>query len=78
MLSLIPPADFLAIEKRSSEVWNVLWEIRTEFWKFGEVLAKAQKKIKEADDEINVLVTTRTNKMRQKLDNITKFEALEK
>lgn len=67
----------LAIEKRSSEVWNVLWEVKTEFWKFGEVLAKAQKKIKEADEEINTLVTTRTNKMNQKLSNITKFESLD-
>lgn len=67
----------LAIEKRSSEVWNVLWEVKTEFWKFGEVLAKAQKKIKEADQEIDTLVTTRTNKMNQKLSNITKFESLE-
>lgn len=67
----------LAIEKRSSEVRNVLWEVKTEFWKFGEVLAKAQKKIKEADQEIDTLVTTRTNKMNQKLSNITKFESLE-
>lgn len=67
----------LAIEKRSSEVWNVLWDVKTEFEKFWEVLAKAQKKIKEADQEIDNLVTTRTNKMNQKLKNITKFESLE-
>lgn len=66
----------LAIEKRSSEVWNVLWDVKTEFEKFWEVLAKAQKKIKEADQEIDNLVTTRTNKMNQKLKNITKFDAL--
>ncbi len=64
----------LAIEKRSSEVWNVLWDVKTEFEKFWAVLEKAQKKIKEADQELDNLVTTRTNKMNQKLNNISKFE----
>ena len=35
----------LAIEKRSSEVWQVLGAVRTEFGKFGAVLEKAQKQI---------------------------------
>ena len=30
----------LAIQKRSSEVWNVLGQVKTEFGKFGDVLAK--------------------------------------
>jgi len=38
----------LAIEKRTSEVWNVLGAIKGEFKKFGEMIKKAQKKIKEA------------------------------
>ena len=30
----------LALEKRSSEVWQVLGAVKTEFGKFGDVLAK--------------------------------------
>jgi len=32
----------LALEKRSSEVWQVLGAVKTEFGKFGEVLAKVK------------------------------------
>ena len=35
----------LAIEKRSSEVWQVLGAVRTEFGKFGQVLDKVRKQI---------------------------------
>lgn len=42
----------LAIEKRSSEVWEILGAVKTEFGKFGEVLAKTQKKLQEASNEI--------------------------
>ena len=43
----------LAIEKRSSEVWQVLGAVRTEFGKFGEVLAKTKKKLDEASNVID-------------------------
>ena len=33
----------LAIEKRSSEVWELLGAVKTQFSKFGEVLAKTKK-----------------------------------
>lgn len=42
----------LAIEKRSSEVWELLGAVKTEFGKFGDVLAKTQKKLQEASNEI--------------------------
>ena len=64
----------LAIEKRSSEVWDTLWKVKTEFEKFWAVLEKAQKKIREADQEIDNLVTTRTNKMKLSLKNVTEFD----
>lgn len=60
----------LAIEKRSSEVWQILWQVKTEFEKFWWVLEKAKKKIKEAGDEIDELVGTRTNQMQRKLKDI--------
>jgi DNA recombination protein RmuC len=38
----------LAIQKRSSEVWKVLGEVKTEFGKFGDVLDGVRKKLDEA------------------------------
>ncbi len=43
----------LAIEQRSSEVWTLLSEIKTEFGKFGVALDKVQKKINEANNAID-------------------------
>ncbi len=42
----------LALEKRSAEVWEVLGAVKTEFGKFGEVLAKTKKKLDEASNTI--------------------------
>lgn len=42
----------LVIEKRSSEVWQVLGAVKTEFGKFGDVLEKVQKKLHEASNTI--------------------------
>lgn len=42
----------LAIEKRSSEVWQLLAAVKQEFHKFGDILDKTHKKIKEASDTI--------------------------
>jgi DNA recombination protein RmuC len=47
----------LAIQKRSSEVWEILGAVKTEFGKYGEVLDKVQKKLIEATksiDDVNV------------------------
>src|SRR5258705_9528298 len=43
----------VAIEQRSKEVWHTLSAVRTEFGKFGEVLARAQKKLQEASNTID-------------------------
>ncbi len=43
----------LAIEKRSSEVWELLGMVKTEFGKFGGVLAKTKKKLQEASKTID-------------------------
>jgi DNA recombination protein RmuC len=50
----------LAIQKRSSEVWEVLGAVKTEFGKFAEVLEKTKKKLETATKEIdNAGVRTR-------------------
>ena len=64
----------LAIQKRSSEVWNVLAAVKKEFNSFGGVLEKAQKKINEANKEIETLVGTRTRMMQSKLKNVEQLE----
>jgi len=43
----------LAIEKRSSEVWNLLSSVKTEFGKFGDLLDKTHKKLQEASNSID-------------------------
>jgi DNA recombination protein RmuC len=59
----------LALEKRSAEVWEVLGAVKTEFGKFGEVLAKTKKKLDEASSTID-LAQTRTNVMARKLKSV--------
>jgi DNA recombination protein RmuC len=63
----------LALQKRSSEVWEILGAVKTEFHRFGDVLDKAQKKISEDNNEIDKLVGTRTRMMLSKLRNVTEI-----
>ncbi|MGE4346055.1 MAG: DNA recombination protein RmuC [Flavobacteriaceae bacterium] len=67
----------LAIQKRSSEVWQILGAVKTEFGKFGGVLEKAQKKINEANVELDNLVGTRTKMMLSKLKKVEELPASE-
>lgn len=60
----------LAIQQRSSEVWEVLGAVKTEFKRFGEVLAKTQKKLHEAGGELDRLIGTRTRMMLSKLKSV--------
>ncbi|WP_119156854.1 DNA recombination protein RmuC [Caldimonas tepidiphila] len=55
-----------ALEKRSAEVWEVLAAVKTEFGKFGEVLAKTKKKLDEASKVIDS-AEVRTRAMNRKL-----------
>jgi DNA recombination protein RmuC len=43
----------LAIQERSSEVWNLLAAVKTEFGKFGGVLDAVKKKLQEASNKID-------------------------
>ncbi|MBI5149403.1 MAG: DNA recombination protein RmuC [Candidatus Omnitrophica bacterium] len=42
----------LAVEKRASEVWQLLGAVRNEFIKFGDILDKTQTRLKQASEEI--------------------------
>ena len=59
----------LALEQRSAEVWEVLGAVKTEFGKFGDVLTKTRRKLKEAADTIDE-AQTRTNVMTRKLKSV--------
>jgi DNA recombination protein RmuC len=67
----------LAIQKRSSEVWQILGAVKSEFGKFGDVLEKAQRKITEANKELDTLVGTRTRMMLSKLKHVEELPASE-
>ena len=59
----------LAIEKRSSEVWELLGAVKTQFGKFGEVLAKTKKKLQEASNTIDQ-AEVRTRVITRKLSKV--------
>jgi DNA recombination protein RmuC len=64
----------LALEKRSAEVWQVLGAVKTEFAKFGDVLAKTKKKLDEAASQIDA-AQTRTRQMNRKLRSVEELPA---
>jgi DNA recombination protein RmuC len=59
----------LALEKRSAEVWEVLGAVKTEFGRFGEVLAKTKKKLDEASNTI-ASAEVRTRAMARQLRSV--------
>ena len=63
----------LAIQKHSSEVWNILGAVKTEFEKFGTVLASTRLKIERANDDLDKLIGTRTNMIMRQLNRVTKL-----
>lgn len=65
----------LAIEKRSSEVWQILGAVKTEFDTFGNLLQKAQKNIQGGLDDIDKLVGTRTKAIQRKLRGVEALDS---
>jgi DNA recombination protein RmuC len=59
----------LALERRSAEVWEVLGAVKTEFAKFGDVLARTKKKLDEASGQIE-LAERRTRAMSRSLRDV--------
>ncbi len=60
----------LAIQKHSSQVWDILGAVKTEFNKFGDVLQKTQMKITQANAELDKLIGVRTRVIQRKLNNV--------
>lgn len=67
----------LSIQKRSSEVWEVLGVVKKEFNNFGLILDKTHKKIQEAGNTIEQAMT-RNRVIEKKLNKVTDNPALEK
>ena len=61
----------LAIQKRSSEVWQVLGSVKAEFDTFGQALAQAQNRLNQASSELENLVGVRTRQIQRKLQQVT-------
>ena len=65
----------LAIEKRSSEVWTVLAAVKTEFGKFGGMLAKVQKNLESAGSHLEEVMGKRTRAIERKLRQVQELPA---
>jgi len=64
----------LAIQKRSSEVWNVLSAVKTEFDNFEKVLEKTKSRLESANKELDTLVGVRTRAINRKLKEVSTLE----
>ena len=59
----------VAIEKRSSEVWQVLGAVKSQFGKFGDLLDATHKKLIESANKIESAATT-SRQIERKLKNV--------
>ena len=64
----------LAIQKRSSEVWQVLGAVKTEFSKFEDVMQKMQGHLQQTSKDLDTLMGTRTRAINRKLRDIQQLE----
>ena len=62
----------LAIQKETSKVWDLLSSVKSEFGKFGDILAATKKKLESATSEIEKA----ENRSRQIEKKLVKVEAL--
>lgn len=60
----------LAIQRRSSKVWDVLTEVKTEFATFSGVFEQVQKQLNTASGTLEKLRTTRSNVLERKLKKV--------
>ncbi|MFL6501564.1 MAG: DNA recombination protein RmuC [Candidatus Udaeobacter sp.] len=59
----------LAIQKRSSEVWNLLATVKTEFGKFGDAVAKVKDKLDQASTDMDK-VAVRSRAITKQLNKV--------
>ena len=61
----------LAIQKKSGEVWKILEAAKKEFASFEEVLDKTRDRLRQADDELEKLIGSRTRAINRKLKSVS-------
>ena len=66
----------LAIEKRSSEVWQILGAVKSQFGKFGDLLEATKKKLQESANKIDAAATT-SRVIERKLKNVESLPSSE-
>ena len=64
----------LAIRKRSSEVWEVLGAVKTEFEKFGDVMVSMQRHLNQTSSDLEDLMGRRTRAIARKLRNVQQLD----
>ncbi len=64
----------LAIEKRASQVWQLLGMVKTDFIRFGDILDKTHDKLRQASDTIEVAVK-KSRSIQRKLKGVEDFSA---
>lgn len=64
----------LAIQKKSGEVWKILESAKKEFAAFEGVLDKTRERLRQADDELEKLVGTRTRAINRRLRDVQTLE----
>ncbi|MDO5096868.1 MAG: DNA recombination protein RmuC [Peptostreptococcaceae bacterium] len=64
----------LAIQKRSSEVWEILGAVKAEFDTFENVLSLTQKKLTAVSSELDKLVGVRTRQIQRKLKDVQSLD----
>jgi DNA recombination protein RmuC len=66
----------VAIEKRSSEVWETLGSVKSEFLKYADVLSKVKKKLSEAQNTIDT-AETRTRAIQRRLREVKASDSVD-
>lgn len=61
----------LALQQSSGEVWDTLEKVKTEFAKFSEALISTQRKLEQAQSELENLIGVRTRGIQKALDKVS-------
>ena len=64
----------LNIQKNADDISKILGNVKVEFGKFGQMLAKAQKQINTANHTLDSLISTRTNAIIRALNTVETYQ----
>ncbi|HLW07927.1 MAG TPA: DNA recombination protein RmuC [Marinilabiliaceae bacterium] len=67
----------LAIQQRSSEVWQVLGAAKKEFANFGNMMGKAQKNIQTGLNQLDNVMGVRTRAIQRRLQSAEALSAVD-